>query len=171
MLTLMFSPCDTQDPFEYEILDNKCKDNELEIAHNEHKLEEFNDKNKLKDSKFISDDYEREQSPEDFHFKRTNQSDYFFIKNEFENGLKQFCAYERLGLLIEDLFKVYWSTGKTKKTRELLDNEFKVWTTSLEKFSEKIINSFYSYIDVIYLPMYGLALIGYAVKAIYRNLS
>ena len=170
MLTHIFSPCDPLDPFEYEILVKKCKDDELELAHNEHKLQEFNDRNKLKDTKFTDDGYERQKSTEDFYFERTNQSDYFFIKNEFENGLKQFCSYERLGVLIEDLFKVYLNTGKTKKTQELLDNEYKVWTTSLEKFTEKIMNNFYSYIDVIYLPLNGLALVGYAVKAIYTNL-
>lgn len=166
----LFAPCDPLDPFEYEVLVKKCQDDEKEITRHEQDLANFNENNKLKDARFLIESHEEADADEQFYFKRSSQSDYFFIKNEFENCLKQFCSYERLGKLIEELFYVYLDPAKTKKTQALLDDEYKIWITSLEKFSEKMMNRFYSYADVVYLPLNGLALVGYGVKALYTKL-
>lgn len=172
VMAYMFAPCDPLDPFEYEILVKKCQEDEEEISRNEEALQDFNVKNRLRACQFSVEPYDKEQiNPDEFYAQRENQSDYFFIKNEIENALRQFCSQSQLDRLIEDLFHVYAGTGKAKKTASLVEDEYKIWINSLERLTEKLANTFYSYSDVIYLPLNGLALIGYGVKALYTSLK
>lgn len=157
LVAFLFAPCEPLDPFEYDLLVDKCQSDELSLTQNETNLTQFIKENKLK-----TVDYEpqivQKITKIDFYFKRANKSDYFFLKNEFENALKQFCS-ERLVTLCD------------KFTKKQLSNEeeYKNLITTLEKFITKITNEFYSYSDVVYLPINGLALIGYGLKELYTQ--
>ncbi len=175
VLACLFCPCDPLDPFEYDILVKKCADDVHEIQEHEKRLEEFNTNQKLRAGVFFesekkTDSPENEESinEEEFYFQRSNQSEYFFIKNELDSGVQQFCSYERVGRMVEELFRVCVGDGKKK---DLIEDEYKIWIRSLEKFCERMMQRFCSFTDVVYLPLNGLALVGYGIKAIYTKLK
>jgi hypothetical protein len=178
VLAYLFSPCEPLDPFEYELLVKKCADDVEEIEGHERCLEEFNSGRKLRGGEFC----ESKRAPEEetdngeFYFERSNQSEYFFIKNELESGLAQFGSYERVGRMVEELFRVHVGSGqetaeaKKEKGKSLVEEEYRIWSRSVEKFSERMMERFCSFADVVYVPLNGLALVGYGVKAIYTRL-
>ena len=98
------------DPFEYDLLVDKCESDELGLTQNESNLTQFIKENKLKTVDFQPHNELNKINKIDFYFKRENKSDYFFLKNEFENALRQFCS-ERLVTLC------------TKFTKKQLINE------------------------------------------------
>ncbi len=162
MISYLFSPVEPLDPFEYDLLVEKCRHDESYLTKNESNLIKFIKENKLKSVQYESICLDGKQHEKmDFYFMRENKSDYFFIKNEFENGLKQFCS-DRLVKLIEKLFS-------SKSDEFLVEEEINNWILGLEKFTEKITNTFYSYADVVYLPVNGLSLVGYGMKALFTN--
>jgi len=179
VLAYLFSPCEPLDPFEYELLVKKCADDVEEIEGHERCLEEFNSGRKFRGGEFC----ESKRAPEEeadngeFYFERSNQSEYFFIKNELESGLAQFGSYERVGRMVEELFRVHVGSGqetaagaKKEKGKRLVEEEYRIWSRSVEKFSERMMERFCSFADVVYVPLNGLALVGYGVKAIYTRL-
>lgn len=172
VLAHMFAPADPLDPFEYELLVKKCREDEEEIACHADALQDFNVKSRLKACQFRFEPVDRTQvHADEFCAQRSNQSDYFFIKNELDNALEQFCSPGRLGKLLEDLFSVYSSAGRARRAESLVEDEYKIWINSLERLTEKLFSTFYSYSDVVYVPLNGLALVGYGVKALYTSLK
>ena len=172
----MFAPADPLDPFEYDILIKKCREDEVNISKHEVGLSEYNAKNKLKNVGPFCDQPEQQADQEpiqdSYYFQRQNQSDYFLLKNEFENCLKQFCSYERVGKLIDDLIRIYSPSGNhSNESASLVDEEFKIWICSLEKLTDKLMNTYYTYSDIVCLPANGLALLGYAMKGLYTSLK
>ena len=164
VLAFLFAPVEPLDPFEYDLLIEKCHQDELTLAKSEINLWQFIRENKLKSAVQSELNNEEKQEQTEFYFVRENKSDYFFLKNEFENGLKQFCS-ERLAKLVAKLSTTNQQDNKAGATEE----EFKNWIAGLDKFNEKISNTFYSFSDIVYLPVNGLSLIGYGMKALYTS--
>lgn len=164
VLAYLFAPVEPLDPFEYDLLIEKCHQDELSLAKSQINLGKFIRENKLKSTDQSEMNNEEKHEQMEFYFVRENKSDYFFLKNEFENGLKQFCS-DRLAKLVTKLS----STNHQDNTAGATDQEFKNWIAGLDKFNEKISNTFYSFSDIIYLPINGLSLVGYGMKALYTS--
>ncbi len=135
----------------------------IELENNRRELEEFNN-SKLKKLQTNSNLTKTEETTEEIPI-RESKAEYFLIKNEFDSILKQFCSYNQLKKLIES-FDLNRSTERDSNITEV---EFQTWFTSLDRFTQKIADTHYSYYDIIYLPLNGISLIGYAMNALYTH--
>ena len=86
------------------------------------------------------------------------------LKNEFDSVLGQFCSFAQLSRLIER-----FDSDKIRSADEVrnIDVEFQTWSTSLDKFAQKIADTHPSYFDLVYLPLNGLSIIGYGMNALH----
>jgi MoxR-like ATPase len=161
ILAHMFSPMDPMDPLEYEILIKKTRMDTLELENNQLSLEKLNN-SKLKSLQNNAETTETAEIVENISI-RESKAEYFLIKNEFDSILKQLCSFNQLKKLIEnfDLNK------RNEKESNNIEIEFQTWFTSLDRFTQKISDTHYSYYDIVYLPLNGLALIGYGMNALY----
>lgn len=154
VISYMFSPVDPLDPLEHTILIDKTNRDEVEIDNFSSRLELAN-KSKLKYVEITDED-----SSVGTNFPlRANKPDYFLIKNEIDEALKQFCSKNQLKSLLNKF--LFSNIGEND------EQQFSTWMMSLEKFVDKLMNTHCSYTDIVYPTINGVSLIGYAMNALH----
>jgi hypothetical protein len=161
MLVYLYSPIDPLDPLEYEQLIEKNKLEQTAIASHEAHLTELN-RYRLKE---YTEEYSFDVDWTGMFTERVKKADYFLIKNEFEMNLKKFCGLDQLRRFIS-LFGV---NGSGSTVRPIDEEECKIWLVSLENFVQKLMSTFFSFTDVIYIPISGVSLLGYSVNSLFTD--
>ncbi|RMZ98183.1 Midasin, partial [Brachionus plicatilis] len=145
---IMYCPMGPLDPVEHDVLVQK---NQLAVSHTRTHLEYLGRKNLTCRHKICL-----EPEPVDAHDQltdRLNKPVYYLIKNEIENFLKQFLAYDQVWSL--------WSNNRPS-------DQFSTWLNSIESLINKL-KSYYNYSDVIGRPVRGLSLIWHAMSSMYTE--
>ena len=161
MLVYLYSPIDPLDPLEYARLVEKNQLEQTELREHEAHLNTRN-KFRLKEYNAVAT-LEFERTVEKSFIERLNKASYFLIKNEFEMNVKQFAAPGQIRKFLSQFSAV------SDRMRQNEEEEHKSWLISLENFIQKLTSTFYSYTDVINLPVNGLSLIGYSINALFTN--
>ncbi len=159
MLVYLYSPIDPLDPLEYEQLIEKNRVEQIEIHNHEAHLNRIN-KYRLKE---YIEEYKFDSELSEVFTERLKKADYFHIKNEFEINLKKFCGLDPLRKFIN----LFGRSGAN--VRQIDEEEFKIWLISLENFIQKLMSTFYSFTDIIYLPISGLSLVGYTINSLFTS--
>lgn len=152
IIAYLFCPMEPMDPLEY---DNLLKKNDIDLRSlaaaesalkhaNTHKLKYYN-KHDI-ELKIISNGVDL--------IERDNKLNYFLVKNEFDQALRQFCAHGQLKKFVE---------------LECKPEEYRTWLVSMENLIDKLMCEYYAYADVVYLPVNGLSLIAHAVSSFYTQ--
>ena len=167
-LAHLFSPIDPLDPIEHEKLVEKSRTDETVLKQHQEMIGQQNSA-KLEHIEWNDDstaamDYSDYKDKE--YIRRENQRDYFRIKYEIENGLKQICSLKQLNKLLNNFCATTTSTTATSKQ---VDEEYKTWAISLDRLVDKLMSTNWSFNDVICLSVNGLCLIGYAMNSIYTD--
>ena len=163
-LAHVYAPCDPLDPLEYEALVEKCDKDQAKVKDQENKISKYLSEFRLQTS---PSDYFNEQPDvpnlSSFFTIRQNRSEFFLVKNEIENALKQFCSCSTLSKFIKE----FCGLSNVVRSSEVIEREFQIWTQSLESFVNKIKSEYFSFVDLVCLPATTLGLIGHSLRALF----
>ena len=91
-----------------------------------------------------------------------------------ESALKQFCSGDRLAQLVNRLRSTTTNTTASSgaahtNAAKLIDDEYTLWMSSLERFIAKLTDERASFADITYAPANALALVAYGMRALYTR--
>lgn len=171
ILVYTYLPMDPLDPADYDYLVEKCNSEVKTIIEHEIDLNkklylvkcgQENLDNSIENQ--ISVDYlnKLEIIKHDLIY-RESQIDYFTIKKELQNAIKQFASFKQISKMAKNFCNF------DKSVFKLIHSEYQTWISSLENFIMKLTKNYHSYIDIIYMPIAGLSLIGYSMSVLYAK--
>lgn len=158
MIVFCYNPMEPLDPLEYEQLVER---NEMEFVELKKHQERLNEVNKSKLKRVNAEQDPNSLSSNKTWTERGKKADYFLITNELEMNMRQFCSSSQIGKFLA----LFSRTDNDTK----LEEAYKIWMTSIQNFVQKLMTEYYSYSDIIHLPICGLSMIGYALNALYTS--
>lgn len=150
LVAYLFAPVEPMDPLEHG---NLVEANQLDTDEIRSHESETRRNNACK-LKFYERERDESQQQRPELATRRSKSDYFGVKNELENALRQFCAPRQLEKFI---------SGASRP------EEYRTYLISLQNFVDKLYSEHFSLADILYPPVNGLSLVGYAISAIYTR--